>query len=211
MGGTPYPSGGTWACTPPRGGSSSGPSGGISGDPFYKLGEEIRKSILGDPEEKARRQEEREYDQSIVEQEIERKGMEETAKKQEQYDRLKSTLQGLDPDKDRLGLMNMESSSSLPLMLGDKSTDPAPDGAAAGRVSQARCPPWDPNKPTNSKIDEKNLCPGNLTCMTYACGGATGCPYVCCPEGLPYLNHCDCKCYSSSEFDCGSYSKCEKK
>jgi len=89
----------------------------------------------------------------------------------------------------------------------------SPSGGAPsnqeGRVSQANCPPQDPNKPSTVKIDEQNLCPGNLVCMTYFCGGSTGCPYVCCPRGLPYLNHCDCKCYSSSEFECKSYSKCE--
>ncbi len=54
-------------------------------------------------------------------------------------------------------------------------------------------------------------CPGNLTCFTYFCGGASEHPYVCCPKGAPYLNHCDCRCYSSSDFDCNSYSKCESR
>lgn len=30
----------------------------------------------------------------------------------------------------------------------------------------------------------------------------------CCPPGHPYLNHCDCQCYESSDFDCKSYSNC---
>jgi hypothetical protein len=77
------------------------------------------------------------------------------------------------------------------------------------RASMANCPPYDPNKTNTVKIDEKSLCPGNLVCMTYFCGGATGCSYVCCPRGAPYLNHCDCKCYSTSDFECKSYSKCQ--
>lgn len=53
----------------------------------------------------------------------------------------------------------------------------------------------------------KDMCLGNLVAMTYFCGGNTDCTYVCCPRGLPYLNHCDCKCYATSDFDCHSYSK----
>lgn len=73
----------------------------------------------------------------------------------------------------------------------------------ADRAYQANCGPNDPNRTTPITT---NLCPGNLVAMTYFCGGGTGCPYVCCPKGLPYLNHCDCKCYATSEFDCHSYS-----
>lgn len=57
--------------------------------------------------------------------------------------------------------------------------------------------------------DEKNPCPGGLTSLTYFCGGGSNWPYVCCPKGAPYLNHCDCQCYNASDFDCKSYSKCE--
>lgn len=59
-------------------------------------------------------------------------------------------------------------------------------------------------------VGDSDTCPGGLTCFTYFCGGATGRPYVCCPKGAPYLNHCDCKCYSSSDFECKSYSKCKE-
>ncbi len=55
---------------------------------------------------------------------------------------------------------------------------------------------------------EFDPCPGGLTCMTYFCGGTDRNPYVCCPPGFPYLNHCDCRCYDTTDFDCGSYSKC---
>ena len=57
---------------------------------------------------------------------------------------------------------------------------------------------------------QKDPCPGRLTCMTYFCGGTDKNPYVCCPAGSPDLNHCDCKCYDSTEFECGSYSTCRR-
>ena len=75
------------------------------------------------------------------------------------------------------------------------------------RAYQADCGIVDPNRTTPITTD---LCPGNLVCMTYFCGGGTGCPYVCCPKGLSYLNHCDCKCYATSNFDCHSYSHCQE-
>jgi len=56
-----------------------------------------------------------------------------------------------------------------------------------------------------------NPCPGSLTCETYFCGGTDKNPYVCCPIGSPYLNHCDCKCYTSSNFNCMSYSYCRQR
>jgi hypothetical protein len=40
-------------------------------------------------------------------------------------------------------------------------------------------------------------------CNTTFCNGNT-----CCPSSYRYLNHCDCQCYESSDFDCGSYSYC---
>jgi hypothetical protein len=75
---------------------------------------------------------------------------------------------------------------------------------------KADCGMVDPNKPTSLPPDHE-YCSGNLTAMTYFCGGDMGCPYVCCPKGLPYLNHCDCKCYAASDFDCHSYSYCREK
>jgi hypothetical protein len=54
-------------------------------------------------------------------------------------------------------------------------------------------------------------CPASLSCMTYFCGGTDKNPYVCCPPGAPYLNHCDCQCYPTTDFDCGSYSQCYPK
>ena len=71
----------------------------------------------------------------------------------------------------------------------------------------ADCGKVDPNRTTPITTD---LCPGNLVAMTYFCGGGTGCPYVCCPKGLPYLNHCDCKCYATADFECHSYSKAQE-
>jgi len=59
-------------------------------------------------------------------------------------------------------------------------------------------------------IQSDDPCPGSLTCQTYMCGGTDKNPYVCCPSGYPYLNHCDCKCYDSSDFPCGSYSYCRQ-
>ncbi len=72
---------------------------------------------------------------------------------------------------------------------------------------RADCGPTVPNRTAPITTD---LCPGNLVAMTYFCGGDTGCPYVCCPKGLPYLNHCDCKCYATADFDCHSYSKAQE-
>ena len=73
------------------------------------------------------------------------------------------------------------------------------------RAYQADCGKTDPNRTTPITTD---LCPGNLACMTYFCGGGMGCSYVCCPKGLPYLNHCDCKCYAAPDFECHSHSQC---
>lgn len=58
--------------------------------------------------------------------------------------------------------------------------------------------------------NKNNPCPGGLTALTYFCGGGSEWPYVCCPKGFPYLNHCDCKCYSTSDFECKSYSYCKE-
>jgi len=80
----------------------------------------------------------------------------------------------------------------------------------ADRAYQANCGPVDPNRTTPFPTDHE-FCPGNLVCMTNFCGGGMGCPYVCCPRGLPYLNHCDCKCYENRDFDCHSYSYCKEK
>ena len=71
----------------------------------------------------------------------------------------------------------------------------------------ADCGPTVPNRTAPITTD---LCPGNLVALSYFCGGDTGCPYVCCPKGLPYLNHCDCKCYAAeTDFECGSHSVCQ--
>jgi hypothetical protein len=77
------------------------------------------------------------------------------------------------------------------------------------RAYQADCGKVDPNR-TTPFPPEQDFCPGNLVAMTFFCGGGTGCPYVCCPKGLPYLNHCDCKCYATSDFDCHSFSRCQE-
>jgi len=78
------------------------------------------------------------------------------------------------------------------------------------KAYQANCGTIDPNRTTPFPPDHE-FCPGNLVCMTNFCGGGMGCPYVCCPKGLPYLNHCDCKRYAASDFDCHSYSYCKEK
>lgn len=87
---------------------------------------------------------------------------------------------------------------------------PAKAEPRTDRAYQANCKPVDPNRTTPFPPDHE-FCPGNLVCMTNFCGGGMGCPYVCCPKGLPYLNHCDCKCYENSDFDCHSYSYCKEK
>lgn len=50
-------------------------------------------------------------------------------------------------------------------------------------------------------------CPGQHTCITTACGTMSD-QVFCCPQGYRYLNHCDCLCYSSNDFNCNSYSWC---
>ena len=78
------------------------------------------------------------------------------------------------------------------------------------RAYKADCGAVNPNR-TEPFPPDHEFCPGNLVAMTYFCGGGTGCPYVCCPKGLPYLNHCDCKCYATADFDCHSYSYAREK
>ena len=50
-------------------------------------------------------------------------------------------------------------------------------------------------------------CPGQHTCITTGCGVMSDQVY-CCPQGYRYLNHCDCLCYNSTDFDCNSYTRC---
>jgi hypothetical protein len=46
---------------------------------------------------------------------------------------------------------------------------------------------------------------GWLDCITNFCNTVG---QTCCPPGYPYLNHCDCQCYDTTNFNCGSYSNC---
>lgn len=87
---------------------------------------------------------------------------------------------------------------------------PAKVEPRADRAYQANCGVTDPNRTVPFPPDHE-FCPGNLVCMTNFCGGGMGCPYVCCPKGLPHLNHCDCKCYATPDFDCHSRSYCREK
>lgn len=49
----------------------------------------------------------------------------------------------------------------------------------------------------------------HFVCHTLTCGGGSE-GSICCPNGRPYLNHCDCLCYPSTEhFECNSYSACQ--
>ena len=45
-------------------------------------------------------------------------------------------------------------------------------------------------------------------CNTTACG-VSSTESLCCPAEYPYLNHCDCMCYESTDFACGGYSACQ--
>ncbi len=161
-----------------------------------------------DYEAERQRQEEADRQRQKELEEQRKKEEEDTKKKQEEFERNKQealkNMKGITENK--RGLKGVEETGT-----GDTGLKEVGDSKTLQPIlaSKANCPPYDPNKPSTVKIDEKNLCPGNLTCMTYFCGGATGCPYVCCPKGAPYLNHCDCKCYSSPDFECKSYSKCE--
>ena len=120
IGGTPYPSGGTWACTPPRQSGSS--SGGVStGDPFYqlgyKIGEGLGKLIFGDPEEQARRQAELEaaQRQAKIDQELFEK--EQARIREERYQRITSLLKGLEGS-GSLQLKGIPSGDTLQLKTG---------------------------------------------------------------------------------------------
>jgi hypothetical protein len=46
---------------------------------------------------------------------------------------------------------------------------------------------------------------GYHDCITNFCNNQG---QTCCPPGYPYLNHCDCLCYDTTEMDCNSYSNC---
>jgi hypothetical protein len=164
-----------------------------------------------DNEAERRRQEEADKQKQKEAEEAKRKQAEFEKNKQETLKDMKGTSgsdldlkdAGTSGDLKLKGGGEIENGSSKPKEVADKKR------LTPVRVSKANCPTWDPNKPSTVRIDEKTLCPGNLTCKTYTCGAGMGCSYVCCPKGLPYLNHCDCKCYRSTDFKCNSYSKCE--
>ncbi len=106
---------------------------------------------------------------------------------------------------DDTGLKGVGGTGSVSADFGLK-TAPNKVESRGDRAYPANCGPTVPNRTAPITTD---LCPGNLVAMTYFCGGDTGCPYVCCPKGLPYLNHCDCKCYAAENFECPTLSKCE--
>jgi len=110
--------------------------------------------------------------------------------------------------------------SALEMMKGMDGDTKSLKGAPAGPLGLKGLPPITPklkeasaSSSGGSWIDKaknkNNLCSGALTAFTYFCGGGSEWPYVCCQKGAPYLNHCDCQCYSSSDFECKSYSYCK--
>ena len=135
-----------------------------------------------------------------------RKKEEEARHKQEEFEKNKADA-----------LENMKGiTESEPGLKGVDADMKSLKGAPSGSLGLKGLPPEAPKLKEVSASswisavkDERNPCPGGLTSLTYFCGGGSNWPYVCCPKGAPYLNHCDCKCYSSSDFDCKSYSKCE--
>jgi len=61
-----------------------------------------------------------------------------------------------------------------------------------------------------AKLQCKGGEPGIYSCYVLVCGGAYGGDPVCCPEGYPKLNECDCNCYpSKAEFECNRYAACQ--
>ena len=65
-------------------------------------------------------------------------------------------------------------------------------------------------KDFRAKIQCKGGEPGLHTCYVFVCGGAFGGDPVCCPEGYPKLNECDCNCYpSNADFECKRYAACQ--
>jgi hypothetical protein len=118
-----------------------------------------------------------------------------------------ATLKEFGDDKSSNGAKIIENCNKLIASFQSK-LDELRNGKNQGeKAYKADCGAADPNRTTPVTTD---LCPGNLVAMTNFCGGGTGCPYVCCPRGLPYLNHCDCKCYATSDFECHSYSNCKE-
>ncbi|MDZ4660621.1 MAG: hypothetical protein SGJ18_03265 [Pseudomonadota bacterium] len=70
------------------------------------------------------------------------------------------------------------------------------------------------SKPQGQNFRGKILCkggePGLHTCYVFVCGGAYGGDPICCPEGFPKLNECDCNCYpANAEFECKRYAACQ--
>jgi hypothetical protein len=215
------------------GGSNSG-SGAASGlaQPFYNagygIGQAIGKVLFDDSAEKARERAEGEQMVADHARADELARQEEARKTQEAHDRLSSQLQlsgGGDGNGSSQGSAaespaQVNPDANLPLIMGDPDTAkggarsakaPAPSRppkveSRGDHAYPADCGPTEPNRTAPITTD---LCPGNLVAMTYFCGGDTGCPYVCCPKGLPYLNHCDCKCYAAENFECPTLSKCE--
>lgn len=78
------------------------------------------------------------------------------------------------------------------------------------KAGKGPLPPIDcflPNAETPILLAQQT-CPGQHTCITTACGVMSDQVY-CCPMGYRYLNHCDCNCYTSTDFNCNSYTRCD--
>jgi hypothetical protein len=69
-------------------------------------------------------------------------------------------------------------------------------------------------KPENQNFRSKITCKGGepslYTCHVMVCGGAYGGDPICCPDGFPKLNECDCNCYpANADFACKRYAACQ--
>lgn len=76
--------------------------------------------------------------------------------------------------------------------------------------------PLNPSKPITHDTKPSVQCTddqrpnGDFICHVTVCGGAYNGASVCCPNGYPKLNECDCQCYpGDSNFECSRYAACE--
>lgn len=85
-------------------------------------------------------------------------------------------------------------------------------GSLSAAVQFMKFTPQD--RPPSQNFRAKILCkggePGLHTCHVMVCGGAYNGDPICCPEGFPKLNECDCNCYpANADFECKRYAACQ--
>ena len=95
----------------------------------------------------------------------------------------------------------------------------APLPATSAQFNQQLLPAAQP-RPASVDFTSTVACNAELkeqgkqyACHVVVCGGSfgvSGGTDVCCPEGYPILNECECTCYKpNSEFECKRYAACQ--